>query len=360
MQNRNNKKRQEKRAEKRLEKQKIQLEVTDKKKELEKKEEKIVESQENVVVKQETPEETKGQEQEQACCQSCQNCEEAVEEPKEEKEAACCCQEEPKEKEKCKAPEVKTAEVKAKDNSSYGEFFIGLTIGAVLLALGALIVFLFQVDYMRGLEKKVNELQNSSAKSEIKTDLKTIQDKMFSLEKKTSSVDSSARFQEMENKIVVLQKQIEGNKEDAKKFATLETLNTKVEQVEKTMAAQKQDFDHFKTLQDMSYQEIQKKMESFKQDSSLENTTKALGENLEKAQTNFQEKTNEIQKQLDALKQNDLSKVLEMKLEFLQTTLQTLQQQNNEHLEGFKKIKESVEALSSQVEKLSTPSSEPK
>lgn len=356
MQNRKNKRRQEKRAEKRLEKQKVQQEMIEKEKELEE-QEKPEETQETVVENQ--AQVVEKEEQEETCCQ------EKQEEKQEEKEeVACCCKEEPKEK-------PKVSESRPKDNSSYGEFFIGLTIGAVLLALGALIVFLFQIDYMRGLEKKVTELQNSIAQSESKTDIKFIQDKTASLEKKIASLDYSSLLQGIENKILVLQKQQEGSKEEIKKFATLEAVNQNLNQIEKNIAAQKQDFDHFKTLQDMNYQEVSKKIdeksasvnnaiEALKQQNSSENAIKTLGENLEKVQVNFQDKANEIQKQIEALKQNDSTKALELKLEFLQGTLQTLQQQYAEHVENSKKLQSSIDALEAKVEKMSTTSSEPK
>ncbi|NUM33773.1 MAG: hypothetical protein HUU50_04485 [Candidatus Brocadiae bacterium] len=347
MQNRNNKRRQEKK----LEKQKAKQEILAKQKELEKKEEEVVVEkavaqeavQETVQQeKQDTPQETKAQEE--VCCECCECCEEPVEEPVKE---AACCKENPQE-------QSKAAEVKAKDNSSYGEFFIGLTIGAVLLALGALIVFLFQVDYLRGLEKKVNELQNSSAKSEIKTDLKAVKDHIVSLEKKVISADSSARFQDVENKVVVLNEQLKASKEDAKKFATLDAFNQKLEALEKSIASQKEDFAHFKNLQEMNYLEIHKKIEerSFAVKNTLEEIQKQWEASKPAATPDSSEKLQDIQKQLDTLKQND-SKALEMKLEFLQTTLQTFQQQHNELLESVKKLKE-------QVEKMPAPSTENK
>ena len=54
-------------------------------------------------------------------------------------------------------------------HSSWGEFFLGLVIGAVLLGVVFLIVFLFQLDYINNLEKRIKNLQESVAGPDLKT-----------------------------------------------------------------------------------------------------------------------------------------------------------------------------------------------
>lgn len=163
MQNKKNKRRQKKRAEQK----KAGNNVVEKDLELEEEDED--EEEESPVVETKGKKETAPSVEHKAAKEDTTPSVEKKAVAKEELLSFCDDKKAPKEA-KPAHPEKK-ASLEEKQPSSGGEFFFGLIIGGVLLVIGSLIVFLFQVQYLRGLDKRIEATENSLANKETKGDV---------------------------------------------------------------------------------------------------------------------------------------------------------------------------------------------